>query len=281
MEVLITGSRGMLAQDIMRVLAGQHEIIAATHADLDIGNEAQTTDFLCARRPAVVMNCAAYTNVDGCETDSAKAFSVNAEGVKNLARACRKAGAKLFHISTDYVFDGTKSGPYTEDDPPNPLSVYGRSKLAGEQYVREVLDSYVIIRTEWLYGSQGAHFVGRILKLARELEVLQVVNDQTGSPTWTEDLACAIKALLIIPSQGIYNVTNAGACTWFDFARKIVSCSGRPVRVEPIGSEQLNRPAKRPGNSVLDCAKFVHETGHIMRPWDRALDEYMKGLEKT
>lgn len=265
----------MLARDVMRVLAGQHEIIAATHADLDIGNEAQTSDFLCARGPAAVMNCAAYTNVDACETDSARAFSANAEGVKNLARACRKAGAKLFHISTDYVFDGTKNGPYTEDDPPNPISVYGRSKLAGEHYVRELLDSYVIIRTEWLYGSQGSHFVGRIQQLARERDVLQVVNDQTGSPTWTEDLGRAIKALLMVPSQGIYNITNAGACTWFDFARKIVSCTGRPVRVEPIGSEQLNRPAKRPRNSVLDCSKFIRETGQILRPWERALDEYM------
>jgi len=266
----------MLAQDVTRVLAGQHEINAATHADLDIGNEEQAADFLYAQKPAVVINCAAYTNVDGCETDSARAYSANAAGVKNLALACRKAGAKLFHISTDYVFDGTKSGPYTEDDAPNPLSVYGQSKLAGEQYIQEFLSSYVIIRTEWLYGSQGSHFVGRILQLAREREVLQVVNDQTGSPTWTADLARAIDTLLQVPSQGIYNVTNAGACTWFDFARKIVSYTGSPVRVEPIGSEQLNRPAKRPGNSVLDCAKFVRETGHILRPWEIALDEYMR-----
>jgi dTDP-4-dehydrorhamnose reductase len=277
MNVLITGAKGMLAHDVMRVLAGRHEIISATHADLDIGSEEQTADFLCARKPAIVINCAAYTNVDGCEADSTRAFSANADGVKNLARACYKAGSKLFHISTDYVFDGTKEGPYNEADPPNPLSVYGQSKLAGEKYIREILSSYVIIRTEWLYGSRGSHFVGKILQLSQERDVLQVVNDQKGSPTWTEDLARAIDALLQIPSRGIYHITNSGSCTWFDFARKIISHTGSSVRIEPISSEQLNRPAKRPQNSVLDCAKFVRETGHTLRPWERALDEYMKG----
>ena len=277
MNVLITGSKGMLAQDVMRVLAGRYDIIAATHADLDIGNKDQTADFLCARKPAVVMNCAAYTSVDGCETNSARAFSANADGVKNLAHACQQAGIKLFHISTDYVFDGAKEGPYNEDDPPNPLSVYGQSKLAGEQYIQELLSSYVIIRTEWLYGSQGSHFVGKILQLARERGGLQVVNDQMGSPTWTEDLAHAIEALLQIPSQGIYHITNSGSCTWYDFARTILAYAGSSVRVEPLDSVRLARPAKRPRNSVLDCAKFVRETGHILRPWERALDEYMKG----
>ena len=268
----------MLARDVLRILSGRHEVVAVTHAELDIDNEKQTADFLCTSRPDVVINCAAYTNVDGCETDSARAFSVNAGGVRHLACACRKAGAKLFHLSTDYVFDGASPGPYTEDDAPNPLSVYGQSKLAGEQYIRDILSSYVIIRTEWLYGSQGTHFVGKIAELSRERDVLQVVNDQLGSPTWTKDLGRAIEALLRIPSQGIYNITNTGACTWFDFARKIISCAGSPVRIEPISSMQLNRLAKRPANSVLNCTKFIRETGHILRTWECALEEYMKEI---
>jgi dTDP-4-dehydrorhamnose reductase len=276
MKVFITGAHGMLAHDIIRVLEGSHQLILTDLADLDICNPRQTAELLAMHGPDCVINCAAYTNVDGCETDSDNAFAVNAAGAKNLALACRQSGAKLVHISTDYVFDGAGQRPYIEDDAPNPLSVYGTSKLAGERCIQEVLDDHVIVRTEWLYGRQGKHFVGRILQLARERDVLDVVDDQTGSPTCTADLALAIEALLAIPARGIYHVTNAGSCSWYEFAQKILAVAGSPTRVLPIASERLARPARRPAYSVLDCSKFTKETGHVLRPWEQALEHYMQ-----
>ena len=276
MKVLITGARGMLAQDIIRVLEGTYQLTPTTHADLDIGNPSQIAQQLAMHTPDCVINCAGYTNVDGCETDSANAFAANAEGVKNLALACRQFGAKLVHFSTDYVFDGTAQRPYVEDDAPNPLSVYGKSKLAGERAIQEALDDHIIIRTEWLYGRQGKHFVGTMLHLARERDELQVVHDQTGSPTCTADLALAIEALLAVTARGIYHVTNAGSCSWYDFARRIFAIAGSTIRVLPISSERLARPARRPAYSVLDCSKFIRETGHILRPWEQALESYMQ-----
>ena len=277
MKIFITGAEGMLGHDIIRVLEGSHQLILTTLEDLDICNPQRTAEFMVLHGPACVINCAAYTNVDGCETDSVNAFAANAEGAKNLALACRETGAKLIHISTDYVFDGTAQRPYVEDDATNPLSVYGRSKLAGERSIQDVLDDHVIIRTEWLYGRHGNHFVGRMLQLARERDVLEVVNDQIGSPTATADLALAIEALLAGPARGIYHVTNAGSCSWYDFARKIFAIAGSTIRVLPISSERLARSARRPAYSVLDCSKFIRQTGHTLRPWEQALESYMQG----
>jgi dTDP-4-dehydrorhamnose reductase len=276
MKVFITGADGMLGHDIIRVLDGKHQLIPTTIADLDICDSHTTASMLAFHHPDCVINCAAYTNVDGCETDIDNAFAVNGEGVKNLACACRQAGAKLLHISTDYVFDGTGNRPYRENDAVNPLSIYGKSKLAGERFVQEILDDYAIIRTEWLYGRNGRHFVGRILELAGERDTLEVVDDQSGTPTGTADLALAIEALLAAPSRGIYHVTNAGSCSWYVFAKTILAIAGSRTRVLPITSERLARPARRPAYSVLDCSKFIKETGHILLPWEKALEKYMQ-----
>ncbi len=256
-------------------LRASTNLIPTTLADLDICNAYQTAELLAFQAPDCVINCAAYTNVDGCETDADNAFAANAEGVKNLALACRQSGARLLHISTDYVFDGTGQRPYVEEDTVNPLSVYGQSKLAGERFIQEILDNYAIIRTEWLYGRNGKHFVGRILQLAGERDTLEVVDDQTGTPTGTADLAMAIEALLAVPARGIYHVTNAGSCSWYVFAKKILAIAGSQTRVLPISSERLARPARRPAYSVLDCSKFIRETGHILLPWEQALENYM------
>jgi dTDP-4-dehydrorhamnose reductase len=276
MKVLITGAEGMLGHDLIRVLEGKHQLILTTLADLDICNADKTAELVAFQAPDCVINCAAYTNVDGCETDAENAFAANAEGVKNLAHACRQSGARLLHISTDYVFDGTGQRPYVETDTVNPLSVYGQSKLAGERFVQEILDTYAIIRTEWLYGRNGKHFVGRILQLAEERDTLEVVDDQTGTPTGTADLALALEALLAVPARGIYHVTNAGSCSWYVFAKKILALAGSQTRVLPISSNRLARPARRPAYSVLDCSKFISETGHILLPWEQALENYMK-----
>jgi dTDP-4-dehydrorhamnose reductase len=182
----------------------------------------------------------------------------------------------MIHLSTDYVFDGSATIPYREEDPPAPLNVYGASKLQGERNIREILENHLIIRTEWLYGRQGKNFVDTILRLAIQQEEIRVVNDQQGSPTFTRDLGWAIDRLLQEKTVGTIHVTNSGSCSWFEFARKILQEKQKnTVRIIPITSDELARPAKRPANSVLDCSRFQQITGQKMRPWEEALKEYL------
>jgi dTDP-4-dehydrorhamnose reductase len=276
-KILLTGAGGMLAQDAVAVLQPSFEVIPRHEKELDICNSETVHAAVCSLKPEVVVNCAAYTLVDACETEQEKAFAVNAVGVKNLALACRQAGSLLVHISTDYVFDGTKQAPYTESDIPHPLSVYGQSKRAGEQYVQEILEQYVIIRSSWLYGRGGNNFITTILRLAQDKKELNVVHDQRGSPTWTRDLSRALKALLDSNARGMYHVCNQGNCTWYEYALRIVERAGLGVTVRPMTTDQLQRPAPRPSYSVLDCSRFVRETGMALRPWDTALEEYLQG----
>jgi len=274
-KILITGAGGMLAQDVAAMLKGSHEVITKGEHDLDICHGDKVCEIIDSLRPDVVINCAAYTRVDECETEQEKAFAVNAAGVKNIALACRDSASLLVHISTDYVFDGTRREPYREDDETHSLSVYGQSKLAGENFVRDILKRYVIIRSLWLYGKGGNNFVTTIQKLAREKPELRVVNDQTGTPTYTRDLAHAIKSLIRGNPQGIYHVANQGACTWYEFACRIVKLTSSPANVIPISSDEIKRPAKRPAYSVLDCSRFMQETKMELRHWDAALQEYL------
>jgi len=276
-KILLTGAGGMLAQATVAVLQPCFEVIPRREEELDICNSEAVHAAICSLRPDVVINCAAYTLVDACETEQEKAFAVNAAGVKYLARACRQAGSLLVHISTDYVFDGTKQAPYTETDIPHPLSVYGQSKRAGEQYVQEILEQYIIIRSSWLYGRGGNNFIATILRLAQDKKELNVVHDQRGSPTWTRDLSRALKALLDSNAHGMYHVCNQGNCTWYEYALRIVERAGLGVTVRPITTDQLKMPAPRPSYSVLDCSRFVRETGMALRHWDTALEEYLQG----
>jgi dTDP-4-dehydrorhamnose reductase len=278
-KILITGAGGMLAQDADRAFQGCYQVITMGEHDLDICHADKVHETIKNLSPDVVLNCAAYTRVDDCETEQEKAFAVNAEGVKNIALACRDRGSLLVHISTDYVFDGTKREPYREADETNPLSVYGQTKLAGENFVRAILSRYVLIRSLWLYGRGGNNFVATIQKLALEKKELSVVNDQTGAPTYTRDLAHAIKTLIGGAPQGIYNISNQGTCTWYEFACRIVELTNSATRVIPISSDEINRPAKRPAYSVLDCSRFIQETGMELRHWDAALQEYLKGKD--
>jgi dTDP-4-dehydrorhamnose reductase len=278
-KILITGSGGMLAQDVDAVFQGFHEVITMGEQDLDICHGDKVHEKIDKIRPDVVINCAAYTRVDACETEQEKAFAVNATGAKNIALSCRDRGSLLVHISTDYVFNGTKREPYREDDETDPLSVYGQTKLAGENFVRTILTRYVIVRSLWLYGRGGNNFVATIQRLAQDKPELRVVNDQTGCPTYTRDLAHAIKALIGSNPQGIYHVANQGTCTWYEFARRIVDLTNSPAHVIPISSDEIKRPAKRPAYSVLDCSRFIQETGMELRRWDAALQEYLQGKD--
>ncbi len=275
--ILVAGARGMLGRELLGMLDGTARGLA--HDEMEITSVESVRKALLTIKPAVVINAIACTNVDGCESNSELAFRVNGEGVKNLAEACTEIGAKLVQISTDYVFDGTKGSPYREEDRVNPLSVYGKSKLAGEEYARLNPD-HLIVRTQWLFGRHGKNFVETMLRLAGEKDELSVVNDQTGSPTWTADLCLAIRALLENDCRGTYHAVNSGHCSWFDFAREIFTESGSMVKVKPLTSAQLDRPAPRPIFSVLDCGRLAADTGLDMEHWREALQKYLKSRKE-
>lgn len=271
--ILVVGAGGMLGRDMMAALGNSARGVDID--DIDITSLESTERVLKTLRPRAVVNCAAYTDVDGCESNVETAMQVNGEGVAHLAMASREIGARLVHVSTDYVFDGGKGSPYLEDDPPRPLNVYGESKLAGEMNAAFNPD-HLIVRTQWLYGLHGRNFVETMLRLAGEKDQLAVVDDQTGSPTWTVDLAAAIRALLEKGRPGTYHAANAGFCTWNQFARAIFEESGLPVTVNGMTTDELNRPARRPLYSTLDCGRLAHDTGFVLRPWREALAAYLK-----
>lgn len=276
MKVLVFGARGMLGKDLVPALSVKHQVLGRDIEDLNIADQQRVQKEIETLRPQVVVNAAAYTDVDGCEGKRELAFSVNAEGARNIAAGCAASNARMIHLSTDYVFDGTSSAPYREEDPPNPLNVYGASKLQGERQIREVLENHLIIRTEWLFGRHGKNFVDTILRLAAQQEELRVVNDQRGAPTFTKDLSWAIEKLLEKEAKGILHITNSGSCTWFEFARQILKEKNIDNgSIVPISSAALTRPAKRPANSVLDCHRFENLVGQKMRTWEEALKEYL------
>ncbi|MCJ7782567.1 MAG: dTDP-4-dehydrorhamnose reductase [Desulfobacterales bacterium] len=277
--LLVIGAKGMLGRDLMGILHSSFsndEIIGWDIEEMDIQKEDESVAKIVKLRPEIVIHIAAYTDVDGCELDKEKAFAVNAEGTKHVALAASKCRAKMVYLSTDYVFDGEKGEPYLESDSPRPLNVYGHSKLKGEQYVQEWVKDSLIIRTQWLYGPFGKNFVASILQQAREKSALSIVNDQIGSPTYTADLAKAISGLIQFDARGIFHVTNSDLCTWYTFGKAILELSGvNRVRVLPISSKVLGRPAARPSYSVLNCQKLKKETGLTMRPWSEALKDYL------
>ena len=280
MKILVAGSKGMLGTDLLRVLADNHEAIGVDVEEMDLTERGSVLRQVGALRPEVVINAAAYTDVDGSETHPEACYRINGEGVENLAMACRQHGSRLVHLSTDYVYDGSKPTPYREDDPTHPLGVYGRSKLEGEERARAVLPGVCVVRTAWLFGHAGKNFVKAILAQAQKTRVLKVVDDQRGSPTYTRDLALALKAAAEGGLAGIYHVTNQGTCTWHEFAGRILEFQGRTdVSVLPLTTAELGRPAPRPANSVLDCGKFAAATGLRLRPWGDALRAYLADAE--
>lgn len=278
MKILITGANGQLGLEIQAQLGqapNQYKVIPTDYTTLDITNLNQVKAELLLEKPDVVINCAAHTAVDKCEEDIENAYKINAIGPKNLAIACDEIGAKLVQVSTDYVFSGDDSGARREDDVTGPQSIYGTSKLLGEEYVKTFCKKHFIIRTAWLYG-EGNNFVRTMLKLAETNKELNVVGDQFGSPTSTVDLAKAIIQLIETEYYGTFHGTCEGECSWYDFACKIFELKGIDVKVNKVTSEEFVRPAKRPRFSVLDNFMLKLYGLNSFRNWEEALEEYLR-----
>ena len=289
-RILITGSEGMLGIELSRELRGSYDVFGTDifrvqkselrgqkYFGCDITDRKGIAALLKKVNPDIVVHTAAWTDVDGCELDRKKAYRINTDGTKNVALACKSIDAILVYISTDFVFDGKKNKPYKERDKASPLGVYADSKLKGEVEVKKTLKRYFILRSSWLYGKHGKNFVDTVIVKAEKAGILKIVNDQVGSPTYTKDLASAIRALIDkrIKDFGVYHVSNSGRVSWYRYAKEIVRISGIKAKILPISSKELARPARRPSMSVMDNSKFVKVIGRRMRGWKSALQEYL------
>jgi dTDP-4-dehydrorhamnose reductase len=278
MKIMIIGSEGMLGHDLVDVLSVDNEVSTTTIDTLDITDINKTIKTVKEYNPDVLIHAAAFTDVDGSESNPDLAFKVNATGTRNVAVACQKANCAMVYICTDYVFDGTNSSSYREYDQTHPLGVYGKTKHTGELYIRDLLNKFYIIRTSWLYGYHGPNFVTTMLNLAKKTKNITVVKDQIGSPTYTVDLAKAIKLLIKKPTYGIYHVTNSENCSWYDFAAEIFNQSQIEVNLKPVTTEEFPRPAPRPKYSVLENYNWNMEGYPKMRSYKEALTDYLKLL---
>lgn len=280
MKIAVLGAGGQLAHDLLQALAGD-DVTALTHSDVDVTDFNGTSKIIADIAPELVFNTAAFHQVDLCEDDVEKAFEVNAYAVRNLAEICLEIGATLVHVSTDYVFDGTTRTPYSEEAPAHPLSVYGVSKLAGEEFVRAICPRHFIIRGSGLYGVKGAsgkggNFVETMIRVAKEGRPLRVVNDQVLGPTYTKDMAAKILEIIDKGENGLYHVTNSDQCSWFEFTGKILELAGLSADLAPTTTEAYGLKAKRPSYSVLENGGVKRLGLAEMRPWHDALQDYMK-----
>ncbi len=293
MKVLITGCSGMLGRALAEQLVDRYAVTGMdvrrnqkwNFIEADITQRDETIEKIVNQKPDIVIHAAAYTDVDGCEENPEKAYSVNAQGTETIALACRKACALVCYIITDFVFDGEKKSAYVESDKPNPINIYGKSKLDGEQFIQSILKRFVIVRSSWLFGEGGKNFVDAILEKANNEEELKVVDDQIGSPTYTLDLARAIKTLLTAYNLqlkadicGIYHITNSGSCSRYEFAKEILRLKAmEKVTLNPATSEEVTQPAGRPKMSLLQNQRYQQDTGEKLRPWQEGLKEYLLG----
>jgi len=280
MRTLLIGAKGMFGTDMVEDWAAE-DLVPADSDEADIRNLDQVRNLASDVRPDWIVLAAAYTDVDGSEKNAEQAFAVNATGAENVARIASELGARLFYISTDYVFDGSVTTPYETNSALGPLNVYGASKAAGEAAVQKHAKHWCIGRTSWLFGANGPSFPEKILRAAETRPELTVVSDQVGSPTFTRDLSEAIRKLVHADAEGIFHITNSGVCSWFDFAQEVLARAGRSsVRVRPITASEIARPAKRPAYSVLSPAR-LNQQGIAMRNWKDAVPVYLDDLRKV
>ncbi len=294
MKILITGSNGMLGSDLVDVLSPQYEVAglglnsnlhpSIPYFKADIASSAEVLKTVHSFKPAIIIHCAAYTNVDGCERDPNQAYSINTRGTQYLAEASDQVGATIFFISSDYVFDGTKNGPYLESDKGNPVSVYGRSKFEAEEWLKSNCRSASIIRSSWLYGKTGRNFFRAILQCLKDQKELKVVQDQKGAPTYSKDLAAGLKLFLERSSRPkgceIYHLANQGSVSWYEVAQELLREAKVTKEIKPITSSELNRAAKRPANSVFDMSKMKTKYNIKLRSWKEAFHDYWNEVLK-
>lgn len=279
MNILITGGNGQLGKDCEKVFQKNHDITSVDIEDLDITRMDQVDDLITKIRPDIIINCAAFTRVDDCETQKEAAWQVNVTGPENLAKSARKIQSLLVHISTDYIFDGKKNPPqsYVETNIPSPLSEYGKSKLAGERAVMNNADHYIILRTAWLYGFYGPNFLKTIVRkaVAEPAARLKIVSDQFGSPTWSFRLALQIEHLITHQARGIYHASSEGYCSWYEFAKYFLEKLDIAHNIAPCTTEEYPTPATRPKCAILENRHLKNEKLNIMRHWQTDLDEYL------
>lgn len=287
MKVLITGAQGQLGQDVVAICSqAGFEVVGCSRADLDITDEAQCLQVVTGHRPDCIIHCAAYTAVDAAESDIDGAFLVNAIGTRNVAMAAEQVGAKLVYISTDYVFNGESGKPYLEYDLVDPQTVYGKSKYAGEQMTRDFCTRWFIVRTSWVFGLHGGNFVKTMLRLGQDKPLLQVVNDQKGSPTYTVDLARFLINLITTEKYGIYHASNSGSCTWYEFTEMIFTEAKKELglsiaaTLQPCSTEQFPRPAKRPSNSVMEHLAIRVNGLEDLPHWKDGLRRFMLEMKQ-
>jgi dTDP-4-dehydrorhamnose reductase len=275
MKILMTGSDGLVGTSILPQLAEEFDVIPYVESQWDITSPEQSEAVIGEVRPDVLLNLAAITDVDGCEDRAQLAYRVNGDAPGLLSQICHRHGVQIISFSTDYVFDGKKASPWLETDTPNPMSTYGKSKRLGEEKALAANPRSLIIRTEWIYGDKGESFVTKVLRRAKDAGRVDVVNDQTGTPTYAKDLARPIAALAKTDAHGIFHVTNDGYCTWYDFAVHVFARLAMNIVCSPIKTDESKRKAVRPSYSVLDCGKLRSKTGITMRRWEEAVDEYL------
>jgi dTDP-4-dehydrorhamnose reductase len=273
-KVLVSGSGGQLGLELSELLLQRgHEVVAFSREELDVADFGAVRLALEENSPGVVVNAAAYTNVDGCEAEADLAYRVNALGPRNLAQLCHARGCDLLHVSTNYVFDGVSERPYEPFDTPSPISVYGRTKLAGEEYVRQLTNRWYVVRSAGVYG-RGHNFVRTMLRLGVERDALKVKDDEFISPTYAVDLAQGIAGVIEAGHYGLYHLTSAGSCSWYEFAKVIFKLTGIEVEVNPVPASEYPLPAARPANGVLSALGSPQ-----LRPWREALEDYLRREE--
>ncbi len=280
MRILVTGVKGQLGHDVVNELTKRgHTPIGVDVEEMDITDAAAVEQEMKKEPLDAVIHCAAYTAVDPAEDNREVCMRVNAEGTRNIARVCRELDIKMVYISTDYVFDGEGERPWEPDDARNPLNVYGESKYQGELAVEEYLDKYFIVRIAWVFGVNGKNFIKTMLRLAKDHKEINVVNDQTGSPTYTYDLAVLLADMVETEKYGRYHATNEGLCTWYEFAKEIFAQAGVDVKVNPVSSEEFPAKARRPHNSRMDKSRLTQNGFKLLPSWQDALKRYLEVLK--
>ncbi len=276
MKVLVTGVNGQLGYDVVKELKQRgHQAVGVDRKEMDLTSTEQIKECIETVKPEAIIHCAAYTAVDKAEDEEELCRRVNAIATKEIAEYAKKLDIPMIYISTDYVFDGTKDGEYTEQDTPNPINVYGKTKYEGEVYVQELLEKYYIVRISWVFGENGNNFIDTMLRLAKDRDEINVINDQVGSPTYTKDLAPLLVDMIETDKYGVYHVTNEGYCTWYEFAKEIFRIADVDIKVNPITTKEYPTKAVRPMNSKMSKEKLYYINLKTLENWKIAVQKYL------